>query len=302
MTSLTLPGQLDVTLNSLTNIGTSLNTTVTVNAAEANRSTTFTALVTPPAFIKVIMDINALITHFPSSTTDGQDDSWSLPQIVRTGAQEGETLVLELPTTQDGGVDVTAGSIQAAVPANAAGTGTFPVTCNFVIDNQGAITTTMTVSGGDVTATFQEDRGKAQLAYWPINDENGNNYGSSAPSAPNPDTGVDTLSATLTSAGLTNHFSTELNTIRDQYNGNNVLDEFTLTVDAISGTNSELSNYARSEGKTDNNVFATDGGAGSSIVTATAFSYAISVVDSTGSSAELVGAQNVVGVLQQKAA
>lgn len=305
MSALQLTGELSVTKSdpAVMNQGLVGAAVAIAQSSSARPVFDLASLITPTAFIKVTMDINSLITHVSGDGDAGEDDAWSLAEsggnIVRTNASDysgAESFTLELPT---GSSDLVAGSITAT---HDGGSQTFAVTSSLSQNNQGVLSATTTISGADLTGTVDENRATAQLAYWPINDGI-NNYTTEGPAAPDGSTGVDTLTATLTAAKLNTNYQTQLNTITNQYNGENLISAWQITINQVAqSTTSDLSNFARQLGRIDNNVFVTGGDhtvANSSIVAETTFDYSVSVTDANGDSQTLVSSTPVRGMLTQ---
>lgn len=291
--ALELPGTLAVTQTTLASMNTDLSgETIALQQATAARDLTYTTQ-NRSAFIKVTMNINDSVSYFPSDSDLGEDDAWSLSAIQRTNLtiESGETVTYSLPSASNIAVD--GGSV---VVSSDGASGTFSVTCTMSLSDQGVITCSTAISGSDVTGTKDENNKLAQTVYWPINDGT-NDYSSSGspPAAPDADTGVDTLSATLTAANLNTHYLTELAAITAQYNNVNVVSSWQLDVTAMAqSTNSVLSNYAR-----DNNKTTTVFGQGDEVVTSGGHSYAVSVTDAEGVATTIRAATDVYGILQQ---
>ena len=289
-----LTGSLSVTQATLSNMATALeNQTISLQEADVNRdNTTFTAG-NYSAFIKVTTDINGSISHHASDTDSGEDDAWSMAAFSFAHDDANLSFQFGLPSTGSN-VAVDAGNITAT---DGSSSQQYNVTCTMSVSDQGLLTCSTALTGADLTGALAEDVNTAQKAYWPINDGS-NDYSSTAPAAPDADTGVDVLTATITAAALSTHYASELAAIQAAYNNTNLVTAWSISVSAVAqSTTSSLSNFARSLNRIDNNIFAEN----DEIVCATSYSFAVSVQDAGGSNQTLIAAAPVHGVLVQSA-
>lgn len=290
LSGLELTGSLSVTQNATDDVGTSMQNTLTLQEVNTTRPTA-TTTATAAYYIKVVADINASITFHASDADSNEDDAWSMAALSYNNTDDAAAATLKLPTASN--VSVDAGLITAN---HDGGSGTFPVTLTVSANDQGVLSSSIAISGDSIVGSNDDDYGQAQQAYWPINDGT-NDYSSSGPTALG-ETDPDVLTASLSAANLTTHYATELAAINAQYNNEAMVSSWTLSVSLVAqATNSNLSNHARANSKTDANVFA----AGDKIVAATPYSYSVAINDYTGAATTIVSATEVYGVVEQSA-
>lgn len=280
---LQLPGSLSVTQSTLSDVGTSMDIVVQSAVAEAARSSADgTASFT--YYIQADYDINSAISYTASSPLHATDDVYSMTAISVTSAQATNPS-LNLPSASS--VTVSAGDIDAQTSSGHT-IGNFPVVLTVSVDSNGRMTSTIGIIGSDVIATEADDPAKAQVVYWPFLGPADDVKGATA----------DILSSTLTPNQLASNFFDSLAQIDAQYNGQDMVDSWTISVSAVSAayTGNILSQHARYLGKNGStSVFA----AGDKLVCATPFSYGVSINDYVGQATTIVAATNVFGVLQQ---
>ena len=281
--ALKLPGSLAVTKASLNAVGSLLDENVDFNVATAARdsadgSDTFVY------FIQADADINSKVSYVASSDRANGDDAYALGQVSIASASALNPLV-KLPT--GAGAQVPAGKINARDATNGnASLGEFPVMLTISCNDQGVLSSSVLISGSDVTGTVAENANEAQVAYWTVD------------TVPKPtSTDADILSDAVTAAELTTHFSTELSTINGYYDGVSVLDSWAISINEIaSSADNVLAQHARfldKAGRTD--LFA----AGDKVMAGTPFSYSVSIEDYEGNDVTIVAAQDVYGVVNQ---
>lgn len=281
---LQLPGSLSVTQSTLADVGTTMDVAVLsaveeVARSSADGSASFTY------YIQADYNINGAVSYSSSSSTDNLDDAYSMSAISVNSATA-TNAKLSLPAAS--GVTVSAGEVEAK---NSSGTslGTFPVVLTVSVDSVGRMTSSIAINGSDVTATESEDATKAQVVYWSGID--------TVPTVSATD--ADVLSSTLTASELSTQYSSELATINGQYNGEDMVDSWTISVSAVSSSASNtLSQHARYLGKNGSTSLFS---AGDKLVCATPFSYGVSINNYLGNATTIVTAANVYGVLQQTA-
>lgn len=286
LSGLELTGSLSVTQNATDDVGTSMQNTIALQEVNTARPTA-TSTATAAYYIKVVADINASITFHPSDGDSNEDDAWSMASLSYNNTDDAAAATLKLPTASN--VSVDAGLITAN---HDGGSGTFPVTLTVSANDQGVLSSSIAISGDSIVGSKDDDYGQAQQAYWPINE-----YSSAEPTALG-DTDADVLTASLSAANFTTHYATELAAINAQYNTAAMVSSWTLAVSLVAqATESNLSNHARANSKTDANVFA----AGDKIVAASPYSYSVAINDYTGSANTIVSATEVYGIVEQSA-
>ena len=281
--ALKLPGSLAVSKASLNAVGSLLDENVDFNVATAARdsadgSDTFVF------FIQADSDINAKVSYVASSDSKNGDDAYALGQISLPSASAVNPLI-KLPT--GAGAQVPAGKINARDATNSnASLGEFPVMLTISCNDQGVLSSSVLISGSDVTGSTAENPGQAQIAYWSVD------------TVPKPSsTDADILSDAVTAAELTTHFSSQLSTINGYYDGVSVLDSWTIAINEIaSSADNVLAQHARFLDKAGStNLFA----AGDKVMAGTPFSYSVEIEDYEGNNVTIVAAQDVFGVVQQ---
>ena len=283
---LELPGSLAVTKVSLADVGTSMSQTVQFAVAVADR-TKADGFVSFAFFIQADLDLNALVSYEASGTGLDVDDAYALAAATVTSANAVNEL-RNLPASTNVAID--AGLVDAQDPSSNS-LRQFPVTLTVSVDANGDMTSSIAISGEDVLATATDDAHKAQKVHWTGIE--------TTPSVAAND--ADILSSNLSSSALETYFSTELAAINGQYNGQNMIASWTISLSAISlGTSHKLAQHARHHGfrGVATPLFSAD----DKIVVDTPFSYSVAITDYTDASQTVVSAQNVFGVLKQPAA
>ena len=285
MSGLQLPGSLSVSLQPLSAVGSSLDVDIqyaveTLERTKADGSASFTN------FIEASLDLNSKITYSGESSTKDGDDAYALAAISVLSASA-KNVRLSLPSAAN--VLIDAGEIDAQDP-NGVSLGKFPVTLTVSCNDQGVMSSSIAISGQDVAATTVDDPNLAQKSYW--------SGAQLRPSLTADD--ADELATKLTAAQLTTYYASELSTINNQYDGQNMIKSWTISVNEIpSSTGNVLAQHARFLGKKGTSaVFAND----EKMVAATPFSYSVSIDDYLGNSQTVVAAANVFGVLSHKSA
>ena len=151
------------------------------------------------------------------------------------------------------------------------------------------MTSTIAITGSEITASTSEDAANAQSVYWSGIDD--------VPIVSTSD--PDNLTQTLSVSQLDQKYASEKSAINSNYNDQYMISGWTISVSAVSQrTNNTLSQHARYKNKNGStSIFA----AGEKLVCATPASYSVSIDDYSGSSTTIIGATDVYGVLRQSA-
>lgn len=281
---LALPGSLSITEATLTAVGTTMVKNVDFNVAEADRSSAdgSSSFV---YYIQATYDINSNISYTASSSLDAKDDAYAMSAISIASASATSPL-LSLPSAS--GVSVSAGLVSARDGTNSnAALGTFPVTLTVAISDQGLMTSSIAITGSDITGSNTDDATKAQVAYWSLD---------STPT-PSADTS-DVLSDSVSTSDLTTEYSTQLATINGYYNNQSLISSWSISIDAItSSTNNVLAQHARYLSKAGQTALF---GTGDKVITNAAYEYAVSITDYAGN-AQSIASGDVYGVISQSA-
>ena len=192
--------------------------------------------------------------------------------------------LIKLPT--GAGAQVPAGKINARDATNGnASLGEFPVMLTVSCNDQGVLSSSVLISGSDVTGSTAENPGQAQIAYWTVC------------LSPSPLPLMLISSVTPLPSSTPTHFSSQLSTINGYYDGVSVLDSWTIAINEIgSSADNVLAQHARfldKAGRTD--LFAS----GDKVMAGTPFSYSVEIEDYEGNNVTVVAAQDVFGVVQQ---
>lgn len=280
---LSLPGSLAVTQASLNAVGTLMDETVDFNVATAARDSA-DGSASYVYFIQADHDVNSAISYTASSAEANGDDAYGMSAITILHSAATNPLV-SLPS--GAGASVPAGVVTARDATNANATlGTFPVVITVSCNDQGVLSSSVAISGSDVTGSAAEDATLAQIAYWTVD------------TTPTPSsTDADILSDAVTAAELTTHFASQLSTINGYYDGVNVLEGWTIAINEIaSSTDNVLAQHARFLDKAgQTNLFVAD----DKVLAGTPFSYGVEIEDYQGNMVTIVAAQDVYGVLKQ---
>lgn len=283
-TAIELPGTLSLTQTAITDVGNTMNVVIISAVSEVARSSVQPQSTSFSYYIQSNYDINSSISYNASSATDGTDDAYSMTAISVTD-QTAVNPSFILPSVT--GVAVSAGLVDAQIVAGTS-IGTFPVTITFAVSTAGIMTSSIAITGSDVVATATEDSTKAQIVYW-------SGINATAPSATAND--ADVLTSNLTSTQLETKYSSELTTINNQYNNQNMIASWNISFPAIgANTNNQLSQWARYLGLDGSTNFFSSG---DMLVTDTAYSYSVSVNNYLNTATTIITPTSVFGVLVQ---
>ena len=268
-------------------------------------------LLDPLYYIKTAFDINSKVNMYPGNDDgndgiDGEnDDTWTLDTITVDKANAGTT-IYKLPPGSTEDVNIT----KISTTDDNGPRDTFSLDFNLSLDDQGDMMITNYAgawSGNPVAGVIDDNILLAQTAYW-TNDTTANiaggaaqnPVGGAAASAPNQND-KDTLLAVLTKEELATHYATDVATAVSMFNDVNVVNDWTITIDAVGNdTKSNLSAYARNKftavgGTPNDSPFVT----GDQIVAADPKSYRVTILDNLGQTKVLVAGTNVYGVVYQ---
>lgn len=281
MSVLQLTGSLTVAKSLLNDVGELLkDKEVQFELVTAERETDYVAG-SFAFYIQVADDMNARIQYFPSELGSGNDDAYSFSglNVNNTNAISPE---LHLPAHENKLIE--AGVIDA-IDRDGNSRGLFPVTLTLSVSDQGVLSSSIAISGSDATANVVDSNLLAQVAYWPIN-------GAEAPVVDS--NTADNLNQPVSAGEMTSHFSAQLSTINNFYNGVNLIQSWELNLSSISqSTTNEIANYARASGNTGSkDVF----NIGEKIVAKDPQPYEIKIKDYKGID-HVVVSENVYGVV-----
>jgi hypothetical protein len=289
MSGLLLPGILSVTLDEAIGVGIPalkngliydvlMYDVVTIARTKVDGNVSFTN------FIETELDINKKISYIASAEGKNADDAYAL-EVINITMNASVNPKYSLPSAS--GVLVNAGSIEAQAPDSEL-LGIFPVTLTVNCDAAGVMTSNIAISGHDVAAKAIDNPNQAQKTYW---------SGSQLkPSVAADD--ADILTTKISSAELTNTYANELNLINNQYNNQNMIQSWTIKINAInSSTDNPLAQHARFlEKKGNTSVFSE----GQKMVASAPFPYGISISDYLGNDTIIIQSTNVFGVVSHK--
>jgi hypothetical protein len=260
-----------------------LNTSITYDVATADRGIA-KASQSYTYYIQVDYNLNGAITYTATSATDTLDDAYAfsgatISNLIASNA------VLNLPAVDN--VQVEAGLISALNPTHDT-LGLFPVELLLSVNNQGAMSGTIAISGADVIPDVVDSNLLAQLAYWPINSF-------TIPTA-NADT-ADVL-IPLKASNLTTNFSSELSTILNYYNGVNLIESWSIALNPItSSCNNALAYYARYMNNAGSSTVFPEG---DKVVAATPFNYTVVVNDYQNLPVTIISNTDIYAIIVQK--
>ena len=282
---LSLAGRLSVTQSTLADVGVGMVKQVDFDVAEAARSSADNSR-SYVYFIQADVNLNEKVGYTASSDENSKDDAYSLGAIS-VASSSASNVKMALPG--NGGVNIDAGLISAVDKTNGdASLGEFPVTLTLALNDQGVMTSSIAITGSNVTGSNAEDPTKAQVAHWSI---------TSVPTV-GADT-ADVLSKDITASQLTSQYASELATINAFYNGVTVVDSWSISINEMaSATTNALAQHARFLGRAGRSANLFD--AGDKIVAETPFNFAININDYTGKSVA-VSSGKVFGVLNHSA-
>ena len=286
---LSVVGALEVTETTLTtdlqSFADNLTKTVTAQYATADRSSAFTPAAGVQFYIMVEKDLNAQVTN-PSSELLGFSGF-----TVAKADTPADKVTINLPTFTS--KDVNTGTITfngTTGLTNTGEIGTFTSKVSLSMTDQGVITSTVTISGNELTVTAADDVNIAQV----VTD------GLVAATADQDS--ADVLSASLTAAELTAHFADEITAINALYNNQDIISSWRITIDDITADeNSTIAKYSRNDLST-GQTYAAPFGVGKMIVAATYYELQITLTDATGASVNMYDeTQKIYGVLKHAA-
>jgi len=283
MSGLLLTGAFSLTQVSPDPVGTDMVKTVTSSVATADRpGTAVTQAFT--YYIEVDYDINGKVLY-QNSSVDNTDDAYGLTGFTVTNITHPNPR-LSLPSAT--GVDVPAGLVSATAGSGLSGSGQFPVTLTVNLSSTGLMTSQCLISGSSVTASVSEDPTKAQIVHWPTIDGTPNVTATTA----------DKLSDVITASELNSEYEATRNTINDNYNNQNMLSAWSITIDSITQeTNNSLSKYAQDRSKAGQAAIFD---AGQKIVCSVTQAYNVSIDDYEGNSVPIASG-TIYGVISQSA-
>jgi len=278
---LQLSGSLTVTKSLVNDVGELLkDKQVQFELVTAERETNYLAG-SFAFYIQVADDMNNRIQYFPSELGSGNDDAYSFSglNVNNTNAKFPE---LHLPAHENKLIE--AGVIDA-VDRDGNSRGLFPVSLTLSVSDQGVLSSSIAISGSDAQANVVDSNLLAQVAYWPIN-------GAEAPVVDS--NTADNLTQPVSAGEMTSHFSAQLSTINNFYNGVNLIQSWELNLTSIAqSTTNEIANYARASGNTGSkDVF----NIGEKIVARDPQPYEIKIKDYKGIE-HVVVSENVYGVV-----
>lgn len=312
MSGFKVPGSLVVTLENLAAVpgydpqGNVVNGAMiqTINAQQFTTARP-TAYLTQAYtyYIKFTHDFNHHITHIAGPISVGfqpqnqLDDSWGIGhQIDINNTQDGEYKNLEysLPTCSN--ISVPAGEISAKKENNDDALGTFAVTMNVSVNDQGLMTASISISGGDVTATFDENLLNAQIVKWMV----GDNRDPTTFEHEVHQRADDSLSDVLTASQLDNDIVIQnLKTLlENEYNNVNMVASWRVLLEEIpQATDSILANYARATKMLlhGQRIF----NDGDEIVVGTPAKYRVALTDYLDREVELISEADIYAVIVQ---
>ena len=289
MSGLLLPGILSVTLDEAIGVGIPslkngliydvlMYDVVTTPRTKADGNVSFTN------FIETELDINKKITYIASGTGKNADDAYALEDI-NIIMNDAVNPKYSLPSVSN--VLVNAGSIEAQEPGSNL-LGIFPVTLTVSCNTSGIMTSDIAISGQDVEANAIDNPNQAQKTYWP---------GSQLKPSIEADD-YDILNTKISSAELSNTYTSELKLINGQYDKQSMINSWTIKINAISSsTDNVLAQHARFlEKKGNTEVFSEN----QKMVASQPFLYGISISDYLGNDTVIVQPTNVFGVVSHK--
>lgn len=283
---LRLPGALSVIQANLQSVGSSLDVNIkyqvqATDRSKADGSTSFTH------FIQTDYNLNSLVNYFPSDTNFDKDDAYSLRGLT-INSNESNGTILSLPAASL--VPVKAGEIDAQDQSGNS-LGKFPVNLYITCNDQGIISSTISISGNDITPGNEllDDAHKSQVVYWPPFHDR--------PTVEPDD--ADVLNTKITSSQITNYYLSTLNTINNMYDGESLIASWSISLSPITqSTSNILAQHARFINKRGNEAIFSEN---DKIVVATPFSYSVSIEDYLGDNTVIVPNANIFGVINHKA-
>lgn len=287
MSGLQIPGSLTITKASLDAVGTSLELTVSAEVAETARLSAAGTQQNFSYYIQSDYDINSKITYHendddvPDDVTKA-DDAYSMVDFSVTNL-EAINPIIYLPSASD--ITVLAGKISALNVDNSV-LGDFDVKLTVDVNDTGVMSSTIAISGVAKDASTTDNPAVAQSVYWSgIND------------VPNPSpTDADILTKQLSTGDLDIKYAAELLAINNNYDGQNMISAWTISLSAISRSNDNiLSQHARFKGRSGSNIFA----AGEKLVCSIPASYSVSIEDYTTTATSIIPTTSIYGVLSQ---
>ena len=283
MSGLQLPGSLTITKASLDAVGTSLELTVSAEVAETARLSAAGTQQNFSYYIQSDYDINSKITYYGNDddVTKG-DDAYSMVDFSVTNL-DAITPSIYLPPASD--ITVLAGKISALNVDNSV-LGDFDVKLTVDVNGTGVMSSTIAISGVAKDASTTDNAAFAQSVYW-----------SGINTVPNPSaTDTDILTKQLSTGDLDIKYAAELLAINNNYDGQNMISAWTISLSAISQANDNiLSQHARFKGRSGSDIFV----AGDKLVCSTPASYSVSIEDYTGTATSIIPTTSIYGVLIQ---
>ena len=245
------------------------NETVYLLEERKDRTEAVGSATVPSHYIKVIKNLNAFVQHTQSNTgaANGIDDSWALSAISHahdSNLAAGESVAYNFPasasakTFKVGSIAINDGATADVLVAGSLAA--FNVMMTASINNQGVLTANCAVtraSGVSTQVSIADQAGHAQYLYFDNAADGANDIfnGTNSESASKPpaawqsggaDDVEDNLSATLTNQQVEDAYSSAISTTNDSVDGENVLQSWSLGINAVAASNnSDLTKHAR---------------------------------------------------------
>ena len=225
---------------------------------------------------------------------------WLLLQSDTTYNANG-LINFSLPTSDNLGVYVARVNVKDAEDLNTEVGADFDLALSVSHASDGDIVATAAWSGSSQVRTQTDLAGKAQYAFWNVNDSAriGTNTTDSGSEFSSNGLDADNLTAEVTTANIDTYYNDQKNTVLNQLHGHSGWTAWSINFEAIpQDTDNVLSNYARNVGRAGNaNLFLN----GDRIVTSGSASYVITVDDLDGNAITLANdsGNGVYGIIQQ---
>ena len=289
MSGLRVPGSLNVSLKEMLGVGiysmeqnllfnVLMYDVATIPRTKADGSRNYTN------YIETEYNLNSKISYTPSASENNKDDSYGLDSITITKENSVNSKYL-LPSASN--ILVDAGEIDAQ-DLSYNSLGKFPVTLTISCNNQGLMTSNISISGQDVNSSIADNPNLAQKVYWPVKDNKPNIVTDDS----------DILSSKITSSELTAIYSSQLDLINNNYNNKQMIKTWTININKIESSSSNiLSQHARYIGKAGSTQIFNEG---DKMVAATPFSYGITISDYLNNDTTIISPSNVYGVISNK--
>lgn len=303
---LELPGSVSVSVNTFE--PSTWDHDVVFDEATNDRPSTITTQALPTYYIQVHDDLNNRITYHDGNDAGdvagvadtANDDAYSMTGFTVSNATYNANGILDLKLPTSTGQTLKVANVNVKDGAtDLAADFELTVTAGHAAD--GSITASAAWSGSSQTRTQEDLAGKAQYAFWNINDSAriGSNTTAAGSEFSTDGLDADNLTAEVTTTNIDTYYNDEKTAVVNGLNGQSGFSAWSITFNTIArDTDNALSNYGRNSGRAGNESLFVNG---DRVITSGSTSYVISVEGLDSATMTLANDQGngVYGIVKQ---